>query len=1847
MADSELALVNKVDLKIALANSDSQLENALNIYLPPLLLKLSSPHGSVRQAIFKIIQNVITRINAARSVKLPAASLLQQVKTPKLPTGISDSSNVRLYSLLFISKAIDRMSPEEKRSLIPQVLNGISNFASAPAISARLFGIFCKLIAGWKAPEFESMEYHELIKDLDFDSHMEDETYLCSKIAKFLMLQPNVTENPIQLPGLSVADTAFFTKDAGISYKSNHEIMVVKKDLLEFIKLGFKECNIRIPLLIASSDSSSSINDTSEILYRKLNIDLEDEEYVNALISLFIGNDQLKVPPVKSVLQEKILSQLLKSLVATKSPHISAITNLGLLTDYAKLKQTTVQFIKWVSSNNLEALESINKSMNDFNTNMAQRLKETILSEPTDTGRTSYSAKMNERLSQYEALCNILKTYPNLFLSDFSYIEFLFDALERESVDLRSTIQEGLSSLTTFLPGLPADSKSNLKHSASKYLERDAFENDNIHACRFTILKFINCSFPFEDCEARYLNILGTSRNNRPETIEEANKGLHPHWFNISQSSNTAEFKSTLQLLGHGNQVKFPKFEDMVYFVKVKLDKAVGEPYQTVFNVMNRTIEFMIQALVMQAIDGKSTVVVTDEEWLVRLDKAVEVDGQVRNLLRTQISLISERLISEREHPEQESEDVVMDSGKNNENAFKMLLLIIFNAFEGQFDNSSPVTSSTTYESTFLKLLSLSSSDTVASLSHLIAPFLKILNERTLHDTSISQIARIVGIIASHPVNQVPELEQLLANLIDTDLSPHKGKANLLTTAYILSRLAFRKRIDIIDSQKFQKYCRKLITALQDPNSYYQAAECIGELALYGLLGPELQFVETGAFISEVLEFIKPKIKKCDEKSVLMLSWLTLALKEEEKCSDGMNAYEQLIYDTHVSKQTEYLFTSGEALLIIAVGWQSKVLRRSIDIQEETIKYIPDSTKRLPFILKVVLDACANTKPSLRRAGCIWLLSLVEFCDTLPIIKDHSAKIHVTFMKFLADRDELVQEAASRGLSIVYELGDLELKDSLVKGLLKSFTDTNSTTKLISGTVEEDTELFDTDVLKTHDGSVSTYRDVLNLASDVGDPSLVYKFMSMAKSSALWSSRKGMAFGLGSILSKTSLDEMLSKNKTLADRLIPKLYRYRYDPSTAVSNSMNDIWNVMVSDSSKAINQNFDNILQELLRGMGNKEWRVRQASTTALNDLLNVVPFEKYESKLEDIWNMSFRVMDDIKESVRKEANKVTKLLANLLTTKSDKSSGGGLDRLIPFLLGNKGLLSDAEDIRNFALDTILKLIKSDNKGIKPYIPVLLENFIGLMSTLEPEVINYLILNADKYNVKNSDIDAKRLQSLGHSPMMDAIEKLIDRLDYEIIEPSITVIINSIERSVGLPSKVSGSKILVSLVSKKYELIKPYGDKLLKVAINQVTDKNDTIASSYSISVGYLSRLASVSLVVNYGKKLKNLYFETDEERNRLLAGIASESFSKYSNEKFDLVASEFLPLTFIGINDINKDVAKVFEKQWIENSSGSNIIKLYLKEILELMTSYINSPNYQIRLNLAKAVVKLTNDIADFSNFSNEIIQRIFDILMESCKGKSWSGKEMIFEALVNYCIKLEAFLSTNDSLRASIDKIVLTEGKRKNKDYQRHSIKIMGKYLYHFPNEDLMETYLEIMKMIINDKYEDEDEDEEMADADKGDVRSNKRINSNLNTKLEETKLAYISNLYESFTIKCPSKPLFELINSSLLKLLSDDNRKFEITWRSKICSNECFNKIITELGETEYEVDALFSLWHKLNEVCSNLNNIENVKIKFIRNSKLFISYLENLHYLELVEKVKDQLAKFNSDSTIIRAELMKE
>ena len=497
----------------------------------------------------------------------------------------------------------------------------------------------------------------------------------------------------------------------------------------------------------------------------------------------------------------------------------------------------------------------------------------------------------------------------------------------------------------------------------------------------------------------------------------------------------------------------------------------------------------------------------------------------------------------------------------------------------------------------------------------------------------------------------------------------------------------------------------------------------------------------------------------------------------------------------------------------------------------------------------------------------------------------------------------------------------------------------------------------------------------MSLASEVGDSSLVYKFMSLASNNAIWSSRAAFGrFGLSNILNDASTEGYLAQNP----KLYPALFRYRFDPNTNVRNAMNDIWVALVKEPTKTIDQHFDGIMNDLLRNILGKEWRTRQASCAAIADLVQGRQLEKYERFLTEIWEVTFKVCDDIKESVRTAAMALARILTGILTRtleaseSASRSSEKMLRQVLPFLLSPAGMESGAPDVQEYSRKALLQIIKSSSgQTLRPFVPDLVARLLALLSSIEPEMINYLHLNADKYGLTAQELDDARLKHIRGSTMLEAIERCLDFLDESSMPDLQQNLENAIKTVVGLPSKVGCSRVLVSLSTRQNFIFKPYANNFLLLARKQLFDRNDTISSSYAAACGYIARLASTEALENLVKFCKKLYFDSDDERHRVIAGDILYAFSKHATDRFKSLASETLPLVFVAKHDTYPRAKSLFDDVWTENVAGTRTVLLYLEEIITLASQYLDSARWSIKHTSAFAVADVVTssgtDISD----------------------------------------------------------------------------------------------------------------------------------------------------------------------------------------------------------------------------------------------------------------------------------------
>ena len=70
--------------------------------------------------------------------------------------------------------------------------------------------------------------------------------------------------------------------------------------------------------------------------------------------------------------------------------------------------------------------------------------------------------------------------------------------------------------------------------------------------------------------------------------------------------------------------------------------------------------------------------------------------------------------------------------------------------------------------------------------------------------------------------------------------------------------------------------------------------------------------------------------------------------------------------------------------------------------------------------------------------------------------------------------------------------------------------------------------------------------------------------------------------------------------------LVPKLFRYQFDPNQKIQSTMQSIWNYIIkTDNKKILDQYLDKILVDIEQNMLSPLWRVRESCCLALSDLL------------------------------------------------------------------------------------------------------------------------------------------------------------------------------------------------------------------------------------------------------------------------------------------------------------------------------------------------------------------------------------------------------------------------------------------------------------------------------------------------------------------------------------------------------------------------------------------------------------------------------------------------------------------
>ncbi|KAI3353260.1 hypothetical protein L3Q82_019800, partial [Scortum barcoo] len=1672
--------LERVFLRLGHAETDEQLQDIISKFLPPVLLKLSSVQEGVRKKVMELLVHLNKRIKSRPKIQLPVETLLVQYQDP------AAASFVTNFTIIYIKMGYPRLEVGKQCELAPTLLTAMEGKPQPQQDSLMHLLI----------PTLYHMKYPADTSKNAFPFNLTERPKTVQLLLEFMLdvlLMPYgfvLNESPTRpAPSSSMGGSADGTVAAGGQglpqpppgmsvYAAKRVIGEAQwsAEQLEQCKLGIvkfieakqvPEVETVVHLVVASSDTRHSVATAAdlELKSKQSIIDWNNPLIINKMYKVYLGDvplktkggnlkQELKHEPVSTRVKMKILPHLLRSRLAAECfPANIQVVYDGLFgaNTNNKLLSLTLQFVHHICM----VCPDTNKPLGLMLLNGLTKLINEYKEDPKLLC-VAYSAvgKLSSRMPQlftkdialvqqfFESMCKVESSVVYLILLFPKFCVIFF----RRSPDVRLAIQEALSMMVGAYANLQGALLNLMEALVAAYIGKPEVQ------VRQVAMKFASTVFAPDHVPSRYLLLLAAG-DPREEVSGEAQRVLRAFPMKSSEKEGPKPM---------------PSFPDMVAYVQEKAAQRIKTPAKYI--VGTSTIPFNPSAfgeivLYLRMCLAYSAGATPISTRLVDMQDDAPAIGRYINTL-----------LSSEPQP-----SVSKSSEANPVHIYMDLLQQLLSAVGG-----IPVMYC------LLEVVSVCPEKLAPRFADKIDWIKSLMN--TNKEDMRELAAQLYALVVSTMIGN--ELQMAVHNLVKItkdNHSPETQHGAILALGYMVGRyMSKRKAVTSSDSmhdmgQQMSITCPeddelvamaiKTIGSFLDSSSALLAVAACTALGEIGRNGTLLIPAEGEGFTKlSIVENLLARIPsgkestKTKERSIQTLGYLPVGdgdFPHQKKLLQGL-------MDSVEAKQVELQFTVGEAITSAAIGTSSGAARDPWTCTED--QYSPPQNVKnndvVPWVLNFILSKyIPSQNPHVRQAACIWLLSLVKKLSQHKEIMSHLKEIQVAFISVLSDPDELSQDVASKGLGLVYEMGGEGDQQKLVSTLVETLM----TGKRVKHDVSENTEVFQGEGLgKTPDGhGLTTYKELCSLASDLNQPDLVYKFMNLANHHAMWNSRKGAAFGFHMIAAKAG--EQLAP---FLPQLVPRLYRYQFDPNLSIRQAMTSIWDALVTDKT-LVDKYLKEILQDVISNLTSNTWRVRESSCLALNDLIRGRQADDLLDHLAEIWETLFRVLDDIKESVRKAADLTLKTLSKVCTRMCE-STGSAAQRTVAILLPTlleKGIVSNVSEVRSLSIQTLVKISKTAGARLKPHASRLIPALLEALSTLEPQVLNYLSLRATEQ--EKSAMDAARLSAAKSSPMMETINMCLQHLDVSVLGELVPRLCELLKSGVGLGTKGGCASVIVSLTVQCPQDLTPYSGKLMSALLNGIHDRSTVVQKAFAFALGHLVRSAKDSSVEKLLLKLNSWYLEKEEPVYKSSCALTVHAISHYSPDVLKGHAGVALPLAFLGMHQApgpdeekgESHDATLWSEVWQENVPGSfGGIRLYMTELIAITQKALQSQSWKMKAQGAAAMATVAKE--QTGSLVAPHLGMVLTALMQGLSGRTWAGKEELLKAIGSVVSKCSSELQKPCAGQPTISEVlevVLKECRKESLVYKMAALRCAGDVL-HSSQEDCFSDVADILFALI---------------------------------------------------------------------------------------------------------------------------------------------------------------------------------
>ncbi|XP_065879858.1 uncharacterized protein [Euphorbia lathyris] len=1593
-------LLDRMLTRLALCD-DSKLEPLLSKLLPFTLSSLSSQSTAVRNKVLEILSHVNKRVKHQSQIGLPLLELW------KLYTEANATPMVKNFCIVYIEMAFERVDVKEKEHMAPMLVASICKLPHQHQeiilrITAKVIG---ECHAGGISEEV-AIKYRSLQGC--------QERELFAEFCLHLMLYQQLSRSGGCPPGLSVAQT---NRVAGKDPLKNDVLLIRKLGILNVIEAIQLDTEVVYPLyLAASADCQEPVMKRGEELLKKVSTaNLDDPKLMKKSFLLFNGTTAVenvapdsKVTPGSVAFKTKLMSIFCRSITAANSFPATLQCIFGCIYGSgttSRLRQLGMEFTVWVFKQ--ARIDQLNLMGPVILNGILKLLDSYSISESDVTARET-------KTFSFQAIGLLAQRLPHLFRDKIDMAVRLFYSLKVEAQSLRFAIQDATNSLAAAYKGAPATILPDLE---ALLLNNSQGEENEV---RFCAVRWAISLFDSQHCPSRFICMLSAA-DSRLDIREMALEGL----FLLKDES---------RITNKNLNFRYPKPGAMLDCILKQQPKLLDSS------------EIREQKLLFP-----SKVYVAMIKFLL---KCFQSELEQNNSLERSCEFLS-------------SVETMC------------LLLEHAMAYEGTVELHSTASEALITIASYLP-------EVIASHFAPRVSWLKQLLSHVDFNTRESS-ARIIGIACSDlPISASSTLiSELLSSISGSNNLRFETRHGMLCaigyiTADCISRTPAIPETLVLNVLK----CLTDVVNSESAVLASVAMEALGHIGLRQQLPPLVGSSDSVEILSLLHEKLSKLLSGDDIKAIQKIVISIGHACVQETSPSQLNTALDLVFSLCRSKVEDILFAAGEALsflwggvpvsadLILKTNYSSLSMASNFllgDVNLSFSKYTVDKNSEAnedyhltvrDVIKRKLFDTLLySSRKEERCAGTVWLLSLTMYCGRHSTIQQMLPEIQEAFSHLLGEQNELTQELASQGMSIVYELGDASMKQNLVDALVSTLTGSGKRKRAIK--LVEDTEVFQEGTIgeSLNGGKLSTYKELCSLANEMGQPDLIYKLMDLANHQASLNSKRGAAFGFSKIAKHAG--DALQPHLLL---LIPRLVRYQYDPDKNVQDAMGHIWKSLVAEPSKTIDQYLDAIIDDLIIQCGSRLWRSREASCLAIADIIQGRKFEQVGKHLKKIWIAAFRAMDDIKETVRNAGDRLCRAVSSLTIRLCDVSlseisdASKATEIALPLLLA-EGILSKVDSIRKASIGVVMKLAKGAGIALRPHLSDLVCCMLESLSSLEDQGLNYVELHAANVGIQTEKLENLRISIAKGSPMWETLDLCINVVNNESLDVLVPRLASLVRSGVGLNTRVGVASFISLLVQKVGAEIKPFTSTLLRLLFPAVKEEKSAVAkrafaSACAIVLKYAGPAQAQKLIDD------TTALHTGEGNAQISCAILLKSYSSMASDVISGYHVAIFPAIFISRFDHDKHVSGLFEELWEDIASIERAtVQLYLGEIVSLIREGLGSSSWARKKKSAQAICKLSEVLGELLSSYHHVL---LEALMKEMPGRLWEGKDALLDAIGALSMSChKAIASENPATPKAILDTLSSAFMKKGKKFREAAFHNLDQVIKAFEDPDFFHT------------------------------------------------------------------------------------------------------------------------------------------------------------------------------------------